>query len=75
MLCFKPALNSFEITNLLIGYQSEGYWHLGASKIPLPDLFDHIGHLMNFMWTEAFCANEAVSEKILAILYSYPNET
>jgi hypothetical protein len=34
---------------------------LGVSKLPLPDLFDHVGHLITFIWSEMFLGNEAVS--------------
>jgi hypothetical protein len=42
---------------------------LGVSKLPLPDLFDYVGHLITFIWSEMFLGNEAVRLNFFCYLH------
>ena len=33
---------------------------LGSSKLPLPDLFDHVGQFLEFLWSDAFGGSDEV---------------
>ncbi len=35
-------------------------WNLGSCKLPIPNLFEHIGQLLSFLYSEVLCADDLV---------------
>lgn len=44
----------------------------GSCRMPLPALFDHMGQIVSFLWSEVFCGNTKLMNVVLAKLNAPP---
>jgi hypothetical protein len=60
----KGGFNIAELQDNITNVQenSSAFYNLGASKLPLSDVFDHLIQFISFISTQLFLGNEAVRQ-------------
>lgn len=72
-IIFDNVVRDYAMSAISSSGSDKSDMHMGASRMPFPQLLEQISQILSFMWTEVFCGNEDIIQIASAKFYGDHN--